>query len=405
MPERAVRRHDEVRDVDDLADPQVDRDAAQQVGLDRRTARARDRASRSSAGPRPGPPSAGRARCRRSRSAARAQLGVRIGRGEELRARSRGRPCARSGGPSPASASRSPSRTPRRRPASRARRRSRTGRPPRRRAGTASSPRPGAGCPCSRRGGRAGSCSAGRSSGATPISPQNGASGTWMPGQYSARPPAQEAPSPCRYGSAKSSASSPKPGMLAVQPQFAGSSSRMSIWSESPGSAPATSTGPLTWSTWSKTSVSRSAVVDFGGQLPVRRIEAIEADDVARRRPSRPAGSPGPRPGGSRHGRRGWSAYGARSCLLRVCGGSRSPASRRRQDQAGVAGWRRAGAAGATSSVSPIASRTERSLSRSRNREVEPDDDPDQHPDPDQWRDERVRLDQRIELRDRGSGW
>ena len=45
----------------------------------------------------------------------------------------------------------------------------------------------------------------------------------------------------------------------------------MSIWSELPGSAPVTSTGPLTWSTRSKSSVSRSAA-PIGGQLPVRGV-------------------------------------------------------------------------------------------------------------------------------------
>src|SRR6187200_146821 len=56
--------------------------------------------------------------------------------------------------------------------------------------------------------------------------------------------------------------------MLAVQPQAAGASSRMSIWSVSPGSAPATSTGPVTWSTWSKTRVSSDAVVESAVSWP-----------------------------------------------------------------------------------------------------------------------------------------
>jgi hypothetical protein len=99
------------------------------------------------------------------------------------------------------------------------------------------------------------------SSGATPSSPQNGASGIWTPGRNSARPPDSRVMRSA--GSVKSSASRPKPGMLAVQPQSAGWKSSSSISRVSPGSAPSTAIGPLTWSTREKSSAARSATVEY----------------------------------------------------------------------------------------------------------------------------------------------
>src|SRR5688572_1360115 len=99
-------------------------------------------------------------------------------------------------------------------------------------------------------------------SGATPTSPQNGASGTRMPGQNSTRSAAASSRVIFRWPSGKSSASRPKPAIDAVQPQSAGVKSSSSTWSVSPGSAPATSIGPLTWSTPSKSSSARLSVVE-----------------------------------------------------------------------------------------------------------------------------------------------
>src|SRR5262245_10720196 len=82
--------------------------------------------------------------------------------------------------------------------------------------------------------------------GATPMTPQNGARGSLMPGMNSIGP---LGPSFVTWyaGFGNSSASSPKPGMIAVQPQLAGSNASRSTWSASPGSAPATAIGPTTW--------------------------------------------------------------------------------------------------------------------------------------------------------------
>ena len=65
-----------------------------------------------------------------------------------------------------------------------------------------------------------------------------------------------------------SSASRPKPGIEAVQPQSAGWKASSSIWTVPPGSAPSTATGPLTWSTRAKSSVPISAVVDSAVSWP-----------------------------------------------------------------------------------------------------------------------------------------
>lgn len=135
-------------------------------------------------------------------------------------------------------------------------------------------------------------------SGATPSSPQKGASGSRTPGQNSTRSPEAGSRVIFRKGSGKSAASSPKPGIEAVQPQSAGSNSSRSTWSVSPGSAPETSTGPVTgrrarsravrasrWSSWRQAGRSR------------RRGSRTRRPRLIRR--SRSAGSPGPRPGGS----------------------------------------------------------------------------------------------------------
>ena len=105
-------------------------------------------------------------------------------------------------------------------------------------------------------------------SGATPTSPQNGTIGTRTPGRNSARSPARGTFVMRRYASVNSSVSSPKPGMLAVHPQSAGSNSRRSIWSVSPGAAPRIAIGPLTWSTRSKSRRPRSSIVDVAVSWP-----------------------------------------------------------------------------------------------------------------------------------------
>ena len=197
-------------------------------------------------------------------------------------ARRGGGPCARSGASGRASASRWRCPRPRRHPASHGRRpptgARRDGRP----AGTASIRRRGGGCPCCRRARRAGSWTAAPSS-----APRRSRRRTARPGSgcRARTPPGRPRPrgaSPCRTGSGKSSARRPKPGIEAVQPQSAGSNSSRSIWSVSPGSAPSTATGPVTWSTRSKSSVARSAFVDSAFSWPKRGVEAVELDDLAR---------------------------------------------------------------------------------------------------------------------------
>ena len=108
--------------------------------------------------------------------------------------------------------------------------------------------------------------------GATPSSPQNGASGMRIPGRNSAATRSRRVIR--RYGSGNSSASRPKPGMFAVQPQSPGSKESSSTSSVSPGSAPSTKIGPATWSTWSKASVARSAAVDVAVTWPLEASSA-----------------------------------------------------------------------------------------------------------------------------------
>ena len=118
-----------------------------------------------------------------------------------------------------------------------------------------------------------------------------------------------------------------------------------------------------------------------GRQLSVRRIEAVEPDDVARRhrrdrRDRRVPGEVG-RVARDMDGRR--VEHGR--CLLRGAwrlAVTREPPFSAEVRPAWPASW---SASGVASSVSPIASRTELSLSRSREPEVEPDDDADEHPD------------------------
>ena len=103
--------------------------------------------------------------------------------------------------------------------------------------------------------------------GATPSSPQNGASGMRMPGSSSpCRPSRRVMRSAC---SSKSSVSRPKPGKLAVQPQSPGWKSSSSISSVSPGSAPSTAIGPLTWSTREKSTAFRSSTVELAVSWPL----------------------------------------------------------------------------------------------------------------------------------------
>ena len=75
--------------------------------------------------------------------------------------------------------------------------------------------------------------------GQTPIVPMNGSSGTVMSSRKWVTSPSVRSKTR-RYGSVKSSASSPRPGRIADQPQPLVWMSRTSIASVSPGSAPST---------------------------------------------------------------------------------------------------------------------------------------------------------------------
>src|SRR3546814_732588 len=116
--------------------------------------------------------------------------------------------------------------------------------------------------PPTRRGGTTECCPG--SAGARPMVPQNGFRGTLPPAPYSAG--ANDCGSYFQIWSAGSlnwSASRPKPGMLAVQPQPEGVRPRIVTLIASPGSAPSTWTGPVTGFTLPKSSFARSASVDF----------------------------------------------------------------------------------------------------------------------------------------------
>ena len=94
-------------------------------------------------------------------------------------------------------------------------------------------------------------CSPG-SARATPIVPGNGSKGSVIPSPKRTRRRSPSTSEMRSQGSGNSSASRPKPGISAVQPQSRGASSRMSTWSTSPGAAPRTSTGPDTGFTCEK---------------------------------------------------------------------------------------------------------------------------------------------------------
>ena len=99
-------------------------------------------------------------------------------------------------------------------------------------------------------------------------------------------------------------------GSRPSSPSPRGAKSSRSIWSVSPGSAPSTATGPLTWSTRSKSSVASVAVVESAVSSPFEASR--QSNSTTSPEPtSPPAGSPGPRRGGSARARRGRSASGA----------------------------------------------------------------------------------------------
>ena len=101
--------------------------------------------------------------------------------------------------------------------------------------------------------------------GATPTTPANISSGTATPGTPAerAKPPAISQVT--RYGSVKTSARKPKPGITAVTPKAAERYSRNSTSRTSPGFAPSTSTGPV--SGWAR---------------PRSRLRAVRVDALAR---------------------------------------------------------------------------------------------------------------------------
>src|SRR6185295_4568929 len=160
--------------------------------------------------------------------------------------------------------------------------------------------------------------------------------------------------------------------MLAVQPQPAGTSSRMSIWSVSPDSAPVTSTGPVTWSTWSKTRVSSEAVVESAVSWPFdasRQSNATTSPD--------PTVATGAMAGSQARwfcSRETWIVAVGITLVSRSRGGDR----------------RFLGLA------HRFADRTE--LLAFAGPEVQADHDPDQHPDPDERRDVGVGRHQGCEL-------
>src|SRR5471032_1045437 len=107
------------------------------------------------------------------------------------------------------------------------------------------------------------------SAGATPIVPAKGRRGTLPPGPYIAG--ARVVASYFQiwsFGSLNWSASRPKPGILAVQPQPDGLNESTFILSASPGCAPSTKTGPVTGLTSEKSSFVTSAVVEVGVSWP-----------------------------------------------------------------------------------------------------------------------------------------
>ena len=91
----------------------------------------------------------------------------------------------------------------------------------------------------------------------------NGASGITMSSRKYVRSPGVVSKIR-RYGSVKSSASSPSPGRIAVQPQPLVWMSRISTASVSPGSAPSTYTGPASGYTRSQSSPAITLVSESG---------------------------------------------------------------------------------------------------------------------------------------------
>ncbi len=112
--------------------------------------------------------------------------------------------------------------------------------------------------------------------------PGKGSNGSVMPSAKPTRRVPGSTDEMRSHGSGNSSASSPNPGMIAVQPQSPGRSSRISTASTSPGLAPFTATGPLTGLTWLK---SRFVTASTPESLPIcsspasRTCSSISAPD------------------------------------------------------------------------------------------------------------------------------
>src|SRR5262245_19384019 len=114
-----------------------------------------------------------------------------------------------------------------------------------------------------RRGGTAECCPG--SARAGPMVPQKGLGGTLPPGPDIAGASVFGSYFQIwRAGSGNWSASRPKPGMLAVQPQPDGAEESSVTLIASPGSAPSTWMGPATGLTLPKSSLAISATVDSG---------------------------------------------------------------------------------------------------------------------------------------------
>jgi len=104
------------------------------------------------------------------------------------------------------------------------------------------------------------------SGGATPIVPIMGTLGKTRPGSSSTSP--AEIEETRKWAEGKSSASSPKPGMFAVQPQVSTSMATTSTTRTSPGSAPSIAMGPVTGLTLAKSSAATSGFVECLASWP-----------------------------------------------------------------------------------------------------------------------------------------
>ncbi len=116
--------------------------------------------------------------------------------------------------------------------------------------------------------------------GATPIVPGNGANGSvtlWLNLTFSLAPSTSLMFS---QGSGNSSASSPKPGMIAVQPQSLACMPCSCTSSVSPGRAPLTYTGPVTGLTFAMSIFGTSSWVDVGVSCPPE-ASAVSSSTVA----------------------------------------------------------------------------------------------------------------------------